>query len=60
LGTGVGEGEGGGGFTARAVKIVKSRIIARRETKSMFSDMRLNASRGMRTGAPIARTSNAC
>ncbi len=46
--------------TERRVRTAKSFIMARRETKSMFSDMRLNASLGMRTGAPMARTSTAC
>lgn len=49
-----------GFVTAKPVRMVKSRIRARRETKSMFSDMRLKASRGTRRGAPIARTSKAC
>ena len=46
--------------TARMVRTVKSRIIARKETNSMFSDIRLNARRGTRTGAPMASTSIAC
>lgn len=46
--------------TAKPVRTVKSRIMARRETKSIFSDMRLNARRGTRTGAPMASTSRDC
>ena len=46
--------------TESKVRTAKSFIIARRETKSMFSDMRLNANLGTRTGAPMARTSTAC
>jgi hypothetical protein len=37
--------------TARIVKVMKSDIIALNETKSRFSDMTLNASRGISTGA---------
>jgi len=45
---------------AKAVSKAKPDIMDRKDKKSMLSDSRLNASRGMRTGAPIARTSSAC
>ncbi len=44
---------------ARRVRVRKSDIMARRETKSMFSDIRLKASRGIRMGAPTERMSRA-
>ena len=45
---------------ASAVSSVKSAIIDLSERNSMLFDMTLNANRGIRTGAPIARTSSDC
>jgi hypothetical protein len=45
--------------TASTVKVRKSDIMARRETKSIFSDMMLNANLGIRIGAPQLRMSRA-
>lgn len=44
----------------KAVKTAKSPIIALRDRNTMLSESRLNASRGMTTGAAIAITSRAC
>jgi hypothetical protein len=45
--------------TANAVSVRKSDIMARRETKSMFSDMMLNANLGIKIGAPQLKMSRA-
>lgn len=42
------------------VKRTKSDIMERRERKTRLSESRLKASRGTRTGAPMASTSSAC
>ena len=44
---------------AKRVKVRKSDIIARKETKSMFSDITLNASLGIRIGAATLSVSSA-
>lgn len=43
-----------------AVSKKKSAIMDRSDKNTRLSDIRLNANRGIRTGAPKARTSKAC